>query len=85
MFGFPIPQNVNRRETNIVLKPLTLQPVKNPLNMNRPMNAVPMNAVPGPVPVPMNAVPMNAVPAPENPVNRNEERKRRNMFGEIID
>ena len=98
MFGFPIPanvQNVNRRETNIVLKPLTLQPVKNPLNMNmnRPVNAVP---VPGPVPVPMNAVPgpvsMNAVPVPmnsgpvsEKQVNRNEERKRRNMFGEIID
>jgi hypothetical protein len=105
MFGFPKTQvpapnqiNANKKETNIVLKPLTLQPIKNPINMNtyRPY----VNAVPSaPVPADVNAVnavpsaPVNVVPAPmpavNKPVNVNknkpEDKRPRNMFGEILD
>ena len=98
MFGYPVTpvppalnQNTNRKETNIVLKPLSLQPVNRPENVwnnTLPAPAPAPAPMPPPAPAPMPAAmpppaampaampPPAAMPAP-NKANENKSQERR--------
>ena len=73
LFGYPVapvPNQNNKRETNIVLKPFTLNPIEKPMNKNENVWSSPTLPEPAaPVPdAPVPAAPVPAAPVPAAPV-----------------
>ena len=102
MFGFtkePVQMpatntNTNKKDTNIVLKPLNLQPVNKPENIPQYNDDIFYNKVPIQSPnnvKPMNMLYNNQIPDNRRPIKREEKPERnnpnakRNMFGQYDD